>query len=45
VVCRSGNRSQAGRDILLKAGFDQVASMAGGLSAWRSLGYPTVSGP
>ncbi len=45
VVCRSGNRSQAGRDILFDAGFTQVTSMAGGLSQWRSLGYATVSGP
>ena len=45
VVCRSGNRSQAGRDVLLAAGFDQVTSMAGGLTAWRSLGYPVESGP
>lgn len=44
VVCRSGNRSQAGRDILLDAGFTNVTSMAGGLTAWRSNGYPTVSG-
>jgi rhodanese-related sulfurtransferase len=41
VVCRSGNRSQAGRDILLNNGFEHVASMAGGLNAWRSAGYPT----
>ncbi len=41
VVCRSGNRSQQGRDILLKAGFEQVASMDGGLIAWRNSGYPT----
>ncbi len=40
VVCRSGNRSQAGRDILLNNGFEQVTSMAGGLNAWRSAGYP-----
>lgn len=40
VVCRSGNRSQAGRDILLDAGFEKVTSMAGGLSAWRTAGYP-----
>lgn len=40
VVCRSGNRSQVGRDILLNNGFNQVASMAGGLNAWRSAGYP-----
>lgn len=41
VVCRSGNRSQQGRDILLSAGFERVTSMTGGLSEWRSLGYPT----
>jgi rhodanese-related sulfurtransferase len=45
VVCRSGNRSAQGRDILLNAGFDQVTSMAGGLNQWKAAGYPTVSGP
>jgi rhodanese-related sulfurtransferase len=40
VVCRSGNRSQQGRDILLDAGFTQVTSMRGGLSEWREAGYP-----
>ena len=40
VVCRSGNRSQAGRDILLSNGFEQTTSMAGGLNEWRSAGYP-----
>lgn len=40
VVCRSGNRSQQGRDILLNAGFEQVTSMAGGLNEWRAKGYP-----
>jgi len=44
VVCRSGNRSQSGRDILLQAGFD-ATSMTGGLSAWRDSGYQVVSGP
>ena len=44
VVCRSGNRSQEGRDILLQAGFN-ATSMAGGLKTWSSMGYPTVSGP
>lgn len=44
VVCRSGNRSQTGRDILLGAGFN-ATSMNGGLSAWRDSGYPIVSGP
>jgi rhodanese-related sulfurtransferase len=44
VVCRSGNRSQTGRDILLQAGFN-ATSMEGGLNAWRDSGYPVVSGP
>ncbi len=41
VVCRSGNRSQVGRDILLNNGFEQATSMSGGLKAWRAAGYPT----
>lgn len=45
VVCRSGNRSAQGRDILLEAGFTNVTSMAGGLNQWKTAGYPTVSGP
>lgn len=40
VVCRSGNRSQQGRDILLNAGFTQVTSMSGGLNEWRASGFP-----
>lgn len=40
VVCRSGNRSQQGRDILINAGFTNVTSMEGGLSEWRASGYP-----
>ena len=44
VICRSGNRSQAGRDLLTQAGFTQVTSMAGGIKEWSAAGYPTVSG-
>ncbi len=40
VVCRSGNRSQQGRDILRNAGFEQVTSMTGGLNEWRASGFP-----
>jgi len=40
VVCRSGNRSQEGHDILLSAGFEQVTSMTGGLNEWRANGFP-----
>ena len=40
VVCRSGNRSQSGRDILLQAGLTDVTSMSGGVTAWSNAGYP-----
>lgn len=40
VICRSGNRSDAGRDILLQAGYQQVTSVNGGIQAWQSAGYP-----
>ena len=44
VYCRSGNRSQEGRDILLAAGIEQVTSMAGGIREWSAAGYPTENG-
>lgn len=44
VICRSGNRSAAGRDILLGAGFPSVTSVAGGMTDWTAAGYPTVTG-
>ena len=44
VVCRSGNRSATGRDILLKAGYDSVTSMRGGMNAWVNNGYEIVTG-
>ena len=45
VVCRSGNRSATGRDILLDAGFNQVTSMAGGMNEWAAKNYEIVTGP
>ena len=45
VVCHSGKRSRFGRDLLLKAGFTQVASMSGGLAQWEAQGQPIVTGP
>ena len=45
VVCRSGNRSQQGRDILRSAGYEQSTSMAGGMRDWQTKGLPVVSGP
>lgn len=44
VVCRSGNRSAAGRDMLKKAGFTNVTSMSGGMNVWQASGYPVTSG-
>jgi len=44
VVCRSGNRSAQGRDILLGAGYPSVTSMAGGMNGWAAAGYPTTTG-
>ena len=44
VICRSGNRSQEGRDILLAAGYN-ATSMAGGLKEWYAKGYPIEGAP
>ncbi len=44
VVCRSGNRSAQGRDILLGAGYPSVTSMAGGMNDWTAAGYETATG-
>jgi len=44
VVCRSGNRSAQGRDILLGAGFQSVTSMAGGMNDWAAAGLPVTTG-
>jgi len=44
VICRSGNRSQQGRDILLNAGYENVTSISGGIQKWKAAGLPTVSG-
>ena len=44
IICRSGNRSQVGRDILLAAGHTNVTSIAGGIKGWDAAGYPTVTG-
>ncbi len=44
VICRSGNRSTIGRDILLKAGFN-ATSVTSGVNKWKAAGYPTTTGP
>ncbi|MDI9531745.1 MAG: rhodanese-like domain-containing protein [Chloroflexota bacterium] len=45
VVCRSGNRSAVGRDLLINSGFTNVTSMAGGMNTWQAKGFPVVTGP
>lgn len=40
VVCRSGNRSEEGAAILLKAGYESVVGMDGGIRDWSAAGYP-----
>jgi len=40
VVCRSGNRSAQGRDILLGTGFPAVTSLDGGMTDWAAAGMP-----
>jgi rhodanese-related sulfurtransferase len=44
VICRSGNRSQEGRDILLAAGYN-ASSIAGGIKEWDAKGYPIEGVP
>jgi rhodanese-related sulfurtransferase len=44
VVCRTGNRSAQGRDILLNAGFTKVTSMAGGVTQWQAQGLAIATG-
>jgi rhodanese-related sulfurtransferase len=44
VVCRTGHRSAQGRDILRKAGYTRVTSMAGGVTKWQADGLPITTG-
>ncbi len=44
VVCRTGHRSAQGRDILLKAGYTRVTSMAGGVTQWQAQGLAIATG-
>ena len=39
-VCQSGKRSARATEMLLKAGFEQVANVAGGLIQWSRLALP-----
>ena len=41
VVCQTGMRAGLGTAILRKAGFADVANLAGGMVRWRDLGLPS----
>lgn len=41
-VCRAGGRSAHATVILQKAGFTEIANLAGGMLRWRSEGHPVV---
>ena len=43
-VCRSGARSAQATVLLAKAGFDNVANLAGGMLRWRAHGYQVEGG-
>jgi molybdopterin/thiamine biosynthesis adenylyltransferase/rhodanese-related sulfurtransferase len=43
LYCRSGNRSYKAAEQLQALGYEDVASMAGGILAWQEQGLPVVS--
>jgi sulfur-carrier protein adenylyltransferase/sulfurtransferase len=43
LYCRSGNRSYKAAEQLEALGYDDVASMAGGILAWQEQGLPVVA--
>ncbi|MCP4329265.1 MAG: MBL fold metallo-hydrolase [Alphaproteobacteria bacterium] len=43
-VCRAGGRSAQATVILQRAGFGDVANLAGGMLRWRAQGLPVVGG-
>lgn len=45
VVCRSGRRSERAVEQLTALGFHHVASLTGGMLAWRASSQPTVTLP
>ena len=44
LVCRSGARSAHATAMLAKAGFGEVANLAGGMQRWRAEGLPVEGG-
>ena len=45
VMCASGSRSQSATAYLRQNGWEDVGSVAGGISGWEQLGLPVKRGP
>jgi len=43
IYCQSGNRSGQAFSIMQSLGFEEVYNMLGGISSWRTNGYPTTT--
>ncbi|HEX8441900.1 aminotransferase class V-fold PLP-dependent enzyme [Archangium sp.] len=44
LYCATGNRSALAGDVMLRMGFTNVRSLAGGIERWRHLGLPVSGG-
>ena len=44
IYCQRGGRSAGVRELMREAGFREVYEIEGGMSAWRTAGYPVVRG-
>ena len=45
VVCLSGARSRIALEILREKDYEKSSSLAGGMKAWMTAGYPIKTGP
>lgn len=45
VICGSGYRGSIASSFLMREGYREVSNVLGGMTAWRSAGYPTVADP
>jgi rhodanese-related sulfurtransferase len=41
-ICKAGGRAHTAAGILMQAGFPLIVSVAGGMTRWNELKYPTV---
>ncbi|KIY21753.1 rhodanese-like domain-containing protein [Mesobacillus subterraneus] len=41
LICKTGHRSQAAANTLLKLGFKKLSHLEGGMDRWKKEGFPT----